>query len=179
MGAKNPMYGKPLSPDHRRKIGRRGEKHWAYGMNWHYGHPGEKHFNAGRRHTAEQNKLQSDRQKGKHFSPETEFMRGMIPWNKGTKGICGAWNKVKKQSEEHRRKNSAAKTGSNHPNWGKPLPQKTIDNIRTTRQLRVPEEERNWLCTACGLWSHWIQSMRRHICDMHKGRATIIKYSEG
>lgn len=31
--------------------------------------------------------------KGKHFSPETEFKKGMTPWHKGTKGMKKAWNK--------------------------------------------------------------------------------------
>lgn len=33
------------------------------------------------------------RNKGKHLSPKTEFKKGIIPWNKGTKGITKAWNK--------------------------------------------------------------------------------------
>src|SRR3990167_3661795 len=33
--------------------------------------------------------------KGKHFSPHTEFKKGMKPWNLGTKGKIKSWNKGK------------------------------------------------------------------------------------
>ena len=33
--------------------------------------------------------------KGTHNSLKTEFKKGMIPWNKGTKGLMIAWNKGK------------------------------------------------------------------------------------
>lgn len=63
------------------------------------------------------------------------FQKGGIPWNKGKTGLQTAWNKGKTgvqtysspwnkgktglqfYSEEHRRKISIAKTGSNNPTW--------------------------------------------------------------
>jgi len=31
--------------------------------------------------------------RGISVAPQTEFQKGLIPWNKGTKGVCVAWNK--------------------------------------------------------------------------------------
>ena len=45
--------------------------------------------------------------KGVHYSQKTEFGKGMVPWNKGTKGVMKAWNKGLK----------GKLTGKNHPQW--------------------------------------------------------------
>ena len=43
----------------------------------------------------------SERNKGKHYSPETEFKKGNKPWSAGTKGILKAWNKgLTKETDE-------------------------------------------------------------------------------
>jgi len=60
----------------------------------------------------------SDLKKGKHLSSKTEFKKGLIPWNNGTKGVMPipwnkgksglhtSWNKGKHSSEESRRRMS-------------------------------------------------------------------------
>lgn len=42
---------------------------------------------------------------------------GMVPWNKGTKGIVGSWNKGRKASIETRIKMSISKQGNKSPAW--------------------------------------------------------------
>lgn len=46
---------------------------------------GTKNHFYGKRHSEETKKKLSETKKGKHYSPETEFKKGMIPWDKGIK----------------------------------------------------------------------------------------------
>ena len=41
----------------------------------------------GKHHSEESKKRMSDLKKGKHLSSKTEFKKGLIPWNNGTKGV--------------------------------------------------------------------------------------------
>ena len=58
--------------------------------------------------------------KGKRPSIKTEFKKGAIPWNKGTKGIMIAWNKGTKQLQS---------TGEKHWNYGKHRPTEVKEKI--------------------------------------------------
>lgn len=77
----------PLSKEWKEKIGesnketyRKGRKQWNNGLT---------------KETDERVKKISIRRKDQHNSPTTEFKKGLIPWNKDTKGIVKAWNKNK------------------------------------------------------------------------------------
>lgn len=84
--------------------------------------------------TEETKKTLSRKNKGKHFSPDTEFKKGCIPWNKGLKGI-----RLSRKSE--------FKRGSRPHNWksvgtitvrteGKRNPNKTF---RQARWIKIAE----------------------------------------
>jgi GTPase SAR1 family protein len=48
----------------------------------------------GRKHTPEAlKKMQKTMFQIGHSAPKTAFKKGFTPWNKGTRGICKAWNK--------------------------------------------------------------------------------------
>ena len=59
--------------------------------------PGRTSWNKGIPMKESSKKLVSDKKKGKHYSPLTQFVKGITPWNKGIKQL--------------------ATTGENNPNW--------------------------------------------------------------
>lgn len=82
----------------------------------------------GGQQTDRMKEILSRRNKGKHFSPGTEFKKGQIPWNKGLKGI-----RLSRKSE--------FKRGHRPQNWkpvgtitirteGKKNPNKTFRKVR-------------------------------------------------
>lgn len=76
-------------------------------------------------------------------------LKGRIPWNKGTKGVCKAWNKGipcteearknmseaqtgRKQSEETKRKRGIYRKQEEHPLSGKPQSEEHRNNLSTS-----------------------------------------------
>lgn len=63
----------------------------------------------------------SEKNKGKHYSPETEFKKGNKPWSAGTKGVLKAWNKNLTKETDERVKKYALGVSENakiNPNFG-------------------------------------------------------------
>ena len=84
------------------------------------------------------------------FGKVQGFKKGFIPWDKGTKGIVGAWNKGKRWTPEMRKKLS----GKNANNWqGGITPEN--ERLRKTTDYaiwRVAIFTRdNYTCQNCGI----------------------------
>lgn len=113
----------------------------------------------------------SEKQKGKHSSPATEFKNGMVPWNKAkhmtaetvekiaaTKRGIPSWNKGISMHEwmpENSNKIRKVKIKQNNPRYwlGKKRDPETIQKIREIRKLRTPEEKK-------ATFQKWIQSLQ-------------------
>jgi len=76
--------------------------------------------------------------KGVRNSPETEFKKGLTPWNKGTKGLLKAWNKGLKWhgTEEERREKFGKNLGKKFPNK-KPSSKEAIARMAETKRKKI------------------------------------------
>lgn len=96
--------------------------------------------------------------KGVKASPETQFKKGISPWNKGLKGVMKAWNKGVEMVR-----------GENHHNW---KGGKGTDRHRKMRQLEYITwrqsvfEKDNYTCQDCGLSGVYL--MAHHIKSWSK-----------
>ena len=101
----------------------------------------------GRKHTELSKKKMSEWQKGIRHSIKTEFKKGIIPWNKGKKGLW-QWPK------EIREKLCGSRKGNRNGNWkGGVTPLHLI--IRTSKEYRIWREavfkRDNYSCVWCGI----------------------------
>lgn len=139
----------------------------------------------GSKHSEESKRRMSEIKKGKHLSPETEFKKGLIPWNKGTKGLTSGWLKGKKMSEEQKEKLSKIwkekfKDPRNHPRWqGGITPLNfQIRNSEEYQSWRIQIfENNNFVCQKCGQRAGKLQA--HHIENFslitHKNNINILR----
>ena len=149
-GKKNPMYGKHLSEDHRRKIGRKGKLNKNYGKHMSEearrklslslkgkkyapgriaGMKGKKHSEATKKKIGRKGKL--NKNYGKRLSEKTkrkisEARKGKPAWNKNKTGIY---------SEEARRRMSEAHKGQKA--WSQGLTKETDERVRKISETRM------------------------------------------
>jgi len=164
-GKKNPMYGKRLSEEHRRKIGRKGKLNKNYGKRLSKEHrkniglaqkgkkyapgripgmKGKKHSEATKKKIGRKGKL--NKNYGKRLSEKTkrkisEARKGKPAWNKNKTGIY---------SEEARRRMSEAHKGQKA--WSRGLTKETDGRVRKISETRMgmkfSEESKRNMSTA-------------------------------
>lgn len=66
--------------------------------------------------------------KGQHLSQRTQFQKGIVPWNKNTKGLMNTWNKGKRFTQI---------TGEKHHNWKGGI-------SKLSHSIRCLSEMKNW-----------------------------------
>jgi len=102
--------------------------------------------------------------KGQHNSPKTEFKKGHIPWDKGTKGVVVSGMKGKHHSEESRKKISLANKGK--PSWikGKHHTEEAKMKNRLANLGKIP-----WI-----KGKHLSEEHKRKLSESHKGKVPWI-----
>lgn len=101
------------------------------------------------------------------------FKKGLIPWNKGTKGVMKAWNKGKKMRPETRAKilpllAKYTKPGPTHPNWKGENAKYAAIHMWVNKYKKKPK-----YCTKCGKagnshqihWSNIDHKYQRNLDD--------------
>jgi hypothetical protein len=106
-------------------------------------------FIKGKQISEEVKKILSEKNRGKHSSPATEFIKGLIPWNKGLK--------------------LPQMSGENHPNWkgGVTELKYSIRHIFEYRQWRSDIFTRDdFTCQECGKKGCYLEA--HHIKEFYK-----------
>lgn len=100
----------------------------------------------GKHHTKKSKQKMSRNRKGKRCSIKTEFKKGMIPWNKGKKGLL-------KHSKETREKIGLFHKGNKNVNWKGGISSEN-EKIKGSIEYRLWRESvfarDNWICQKCG-----------------------------
>ena len=81
------------------------------------------------------------REHSKELMKNTWFKKGIIPWNKGKKGLQEAWNNGLKFSEETRKKISEGHKGQQAWNKGKTLSEEHRRKLSESHRGKIPHNK--------------------------------------
>ncbi len=117
----------------------------------------------GKHHSEETKKKLSKIKKGQRCSPNTEFKKDSIPWNKGKKGIYS-----KEVLENWSKKRKGKQVGKKHPNWqgGISFEPYTIDWNETLK--KAIRERDSYTCQLCGKPQNTKKQHTVHHIDYNK-----------
>jgi len=123
----------------------------------------------------------SESRKGKHYSPSTEFKKGMRPWCTGTKGLTKVNSGSFRKGERLRENSTNWKGGVTfHPSYRAMIEKQRRDRKRgnggrhTVFEWETLKKKHNNICLCCGYSEPTIKLTRDHIIPIVLGGSNDI-----